>query len=57
MIETTTIATEATIDQITTTSQQLANIEVLLTYILGVLVIIFIYGCFKFVSKFLDMFF
>jgi len=57
MIETTTIATEATIDQIATTSQQLANIEVLLTYILGVLVIIFIYGCFKFVSKFLDMFF
>lgn len=39
------------------TLAHIQNIETLLVYLLGAVVVIFLYGCFKFSMKFLGMFF
>ena len=59
ILETETTETETTAEtvQLETITTQLNNIEVYCTYIVGFLIIIFLYGCFKFFSKYLGMFF
>lgn len=60
MEEMATIATEATEKIIVSDPEILAhieNVEVLMYYILGALLCIFLYGCFKISMKFFSMFF
>lgn len=52
-----TVSNTETLQYLETITQRLETNEVYMTYILGLLIVFFLYGCFKFFSKFLGMFF
>lgn len=49
--------TTATPDQVEQIAIHLSNIETLMYYIVGILIAVFFYGCFKFISYYFKPFF